>query len=288
MKFIAIDVETANANLSSICQIGLAFFENGELVNTWESLINPEEEFDPINISIHGIDYSDVRNAPTFKDISKKLIPLVQDSILVSHMSFDRVALYRSFEKAKLEQLNCSWIDTAMVVRRTWNELSKKGYGLANVAKKLNLEFEHHNALEDAKTCGIILLKALEELSMDLNEIQTRVKQSIDGHNNRINLEGNPDGNLQGEVLVFTGTLMIPRKEAAQMAAEAGCDVSSTVKKTVTILVIGDQDTTKLNGHEKSSKHRKAEELIKKGQYIKIIGESDFKAMVGVQTLLKC
>ncbi len=282
MKFIAIDVETANANLSSICQIGLAFFENGELVDTWESLINPEEEFDPINVSIHGINYSDVENAPTFKDISERFINLVQDSTLVSHMSFDRVALYRSFEKVKLEQLNCSWIDTAMVVRRTWNDLSKKGYGLANVAKKLNIKFEHHNALEDAKTCGIILIKALEELSMDLNEIQNRVKQTIDGHNNRINLEGNPDGNLQGEVLVFTGTLMIPRREAAQMAAEAGCDVSSTVKKSVTILVIGDQDTTKLAGHEKSSKHRKAEELITKGQHIKIIGESDFKAMVGI------
>lgn len=282
MKFIAIDVETANANLSSICQIGLAFFENGELVDTWESLINPEEEFDPINVSIHGIDYLDIKNAPTFKDISEKFINLVQDSILVSHMSFDRVALYRSFEKVKLKQLNCSWIDSAMVVRRTWNELSKKGYGLANVAKKLNIEFEHHNALEDAKTCGIILVKALEELSMDLNEVQMRVKKSIDGHNNRINLEGNPDGNLQGEVLVFTGSLMIPRKEASQMAAEAGCDISSTVKKSVTILVIGDQDTTKLAGHEKSSKHRKAEALIKKGQHIKIIGESDFKAMIGI------
>ena len=47
-------------------------------------------------------------------------------------------------------------------------------------------------------------------------------------------------------------------------------------------LVIGDQDTTKLAGHEKSSKHRKAEELITKGQHIKIIGESDFKAMVRI------
>lgn len=282
MNFIAIDVETANANLSSICQIGLAFFENGKLVNTWETLINPEEEFDPMNVSIHGIDYSDVESSPTFKDISKKIIGLIENNILVSHMSFDRVALYRSFNKINLEPLSNSWIDTAMVVRRTWTELSQKGYGLANVAKKLDIEFEHHNALEDAKTCGIILIKALEELSMNLNEIQMRVKQSIDGNNNKINLEGNPDGNLQGEVLVFTGALMIPRREAAQMAAEAGCNVSSTVKKSVTILVIGDQDATKLAGHEKSSKHRKAENLIKKGQHIKIIGESDFKAMVGI------
>ncbi len=282
MNFIAIDVETANANLSSICQIGLAFFEDGKIINTWETLINPEEEFDPINISIHGIDTSDVKNAPTFSDVIEEFKVLVNDNILVSHMSFDRVAIYRAFEKINYEQLNSSWIDSAMVVRRTWNDLSKKGYGLANVAKKLDIKFEHHNALEDAKTCGIILVKALEELSMNLEDVQTRVKQSIDGQNNRINLEGNPDGNLNGEVLVFTGALMIPRREAAKMAADAGCDVSASVKKSVTILVIGDQDTTKLAGHEKSSKHRKAEELIQKGQSIKIIGESDFKAMVGI------
>ncbi|MDD2791160.1 MAG: hypothetical protein PHU40_10910 [Sulfurimonas sp.] len=42
------------------------------------------------------------------------------------------------------------------------------------------------------------------------------------------------------------------------------------------------QDATKLAGHEKSSKHRKAEELIQKGQHIQIIGESDFKEMVRI------
>lgn len=66
---------------------------------------------------------------------------------------------------------------------------------------------------------------------MDWTEIQTRVKQSIDGKNNRINLEGNPDGNLHGEVLVFTGALMISRIEAAKMAADAGCDIFASVNR---------------------------------------------------------
>lgn len=46
------------------------------------------------------------------------------------------------------------------------------------------------------------------------------------------------------------------------------------------MLVVGDQDVTKLAGHEKSSKHRKAEELISKGAPIRIIRESDFKELV--------
>ena len=80
-----------------------------------------------------------------------------------------------------------------------------------------------------------------------------------------------------GEVLVFTGAFEIPRREAADLAAAIGCQVASGVTKKTTMLVVGDQDIKKLAGHEKSSKHRKAEELIEKGIPIRILKESDFK-----------
>ena len=66
------------------------------------------------------------------------------------------------------------------------------------------------------------------------------------------------------------------RAEAAAMAAQAGCDVGTGVTKATTILVVGDQDASKLAGHEKSAKHRKAETLVLGGQQIRVIGESDF------------
>ena len=53
-SFVAIDVETANADLASICQIGLVTFADGQIVSEWQSLIDPEDEFNEINISIHG------------------------------------------------------------------------------------------------------------------------------------------------------------------------------------------------------------------------------------------
>jgi DNA polymerase-3 subunit epsilon len=52
------------------------------------------------------------------------------------------------------------------------------------------------------------------------------------------------------------------------------------VTKKTTILVVGDQDVARLAGHEKSSKHRKAEQLVAEGQQIRIIRESDFKTLV--------
>jgi len=80
--------------------------------------------------------------------------------------------------------------------------------------------------------------------------------------------------------VVFTGTLEIPRHKAADLAASIGCNVGSGVTKNTTLLVVGDQDITKLAGQERSSKHRKAEQLISNGQRIRIIKESDFKELV--------
>ena len=92
--------------------------------------------------------------------------------------------------------------------------------------------------------------------------------------------EGNPKGTLDGEVIVFTGTIGIPRRKAKAIAAEIGCRVASTVTKATTLLVEGRQDARKLAGHEKSKKHRKAEQLIEQGALIKILNEAQFETLV--------
>jgi DNA polymerase III subunit epsilon len=79
--------------------------------------------------------------------------------------------------------------------------------------------------------------------------------------------------------IVFTGALSLPRINAAKIAASLGCHVDNSVTKSTTILVVGTQDVIRLAGYEKSSKHRKAEDLIPKGFPIKILSEKDFIAM---------
>ncbi len=93
--------------------------------------------------------------------------------------------------------------------------------------------------------------------------------------------EGNSDGPLAGEVAVSTGALSIPRRLAANLAARAGCQVDSGVTKDTTLLIVGDLDVGKLApGQSKSSKQLKAEALIAKGQFIRILRESDFLEIV--------
>jgi len=281
MDFIALDFETANADMSSICQIGLADFKNGLLQEEWKTYIDPEDFFDWMNISIHGIDESTVEGSPILPDIANSIYNYLDGRIVVCHTHFDRVAIQQACSKYKLRNPSCTWLDSARVTRRTWEQYAWSGYGLVNVCDSLGYQFTHHDALEDAKAAAHILLSAIAKTGIDLQGWLKRVEQPIDPSSN-ISREGNPEGYLFGEVLVFTGALDIPRREAADMAAKIGCTVANGVTKDTTILVVGDQDVKKLAGHDKSSKHRKAESLIKKGQTLRIVRESDFKELVNL------
>lgn len=106
-----------------------------------------------------------------------------------------------------------------------------------------------------------------------------RANQSIDlEHDSQkvLHRDGNPEGTLFNEVLVFTGSLCEPRQFAADRAAAAGCRVDDGVTKHTTILVVGNHDIRVLAGKQKSSNHVKAEALIAKGQQLRIITERDF------------
>ncbi|MFN3457908.1 MAG: exonuclease domain-containing protein [Novosphingobium sp.] len=286
MNFVAIDVETANADMASICSIGAARFENGRVVDEWYSLVDPQDYFDGINVSIHGIDEAMVRGAPTYAEAARTLHAMLQDTITVTHTHFDRVATHQASARWAVGEPICTWLDSARVARRAWVECASSGYGLANVCGLIGYEFQHHNALEDAKAAGHVMLAAMERTGLDLDGWLARVTQPIDPASGssgaRVRREGNPDGPLYGEVIVFTGALAIPRREAADLAASVGCDVDSGVTKKTTLLVVGDMDVQRLAGHSKSSKHRKAEDLAAKGQPIRIIRETDFRELVAM------
>jgi len=280
MDFVAIDFETANEDLTSVCQVGIALFKSGKLTDQFSTLINPKDEFSFINTSIHGIKQSDVKKAPVFKNAYSKIFDFLNNNIVVSHTHFDRAVLLRTADRHSLNLPEIQWLDSAKVVRRTWKKYERKGYGLGNVTKDLGISFKHHDALEDAIAAGKVLLKACEFSGIEVEEWVKKTTQPITKQQS-VKRSGSIAGILSGETIVFTGSLSLARKDAANIAALAGCNVGSSVTKETTILVVGDQDISKLKkGHNKSSKHLKAEMLLQKGQNIKIIKESDFKELV--------
>ena len=291
-EFIAVDVETANENYWSICQVGLAFFSDGKLIDTWSSYVNPETYFLDFNIGIHGITEHQVISAPCLAEAYELVAGKVGDGIIAHHMPFDRLAFCRCAERTSKDLLACRWVDTARIARHTWREVSQRGYGLADLANRFNIQFQHHNALEDAKAAGLVLVRAAHEAGEPFDDWISQYFERSDhqgsSHQNASEkdfqklaaAEPDPAGPLYGEVVVFTGELSISRMEAAQAAYRMGCNIDTGVTRKTTLLVIGTQDISKLAGYEKSSKQRKAEDLRLQGYPIRFIGEDDFFAMI--------
>ena len=276
--------------MASICQIGLVEVQGGRLVREWSTLVDPQDYFAPINVSIHGIDEETAVGSPTFGELTSVLAEWMYDRVAISHSSFDRVAIQQASDRAGVTAPKCRWLDTARVARRTWPEVARSGYGLRSVCDLIGYQFKHHDALADARAASVVMVEAINRTEIDLEGWFDRVRRPISGSvgsgRDGIAQAGDPEGALYGELIVFTGALEVPRSEAAALAARAGCQVGNSVTKKTTILVVGDQDASRFaTGESKSSKHRKAEKLALGGAPIRILRETDFQRMISLHQL---
>ena len=171
-SFVAIDVETANSDCGSICQIGVVSVEEGEIVDGWQMLVDPGTPFADRNIEIHGITAWHVESAPTFSEIYDDVLTKLAGQIVACHTMFDRRAVRAACDIYRLEDLDCLWLDTAHVVRHSWQQFRQRGYTLDNIANHLGIEFSHHDALEDARAAALVLLRAVEETGLTVRQWQ--------------------------------------------------------------------------------------------------------------------
>ena len=169
-SYVALDVETANDFRGSVCSIGLVKFKDGNIVDTFYTLINPEEEFDDFNIFIHGITPEDVLDSPTFPEVRKSIVDFIGSDIVVAHFAqFDMGALKDVYQKYELDFDNIEYICSYRLAKVALP--GQLNYKLKRLAKNLNIELDHHNALSDARASGLILEYLLSTNSFsDLND----------------------------------------------------------------------------------------------------------------------
>lgn len=170
MDFVVVDVETANQNPRSICQIGIATFENGSLSSLWGSLIDPEDAFSTTNIAIHGINPGLVVGAPNWVEIQLELRARFEQRILASHTYFDLRAIRGANERYGLLDIQwTNWIDTCKVARAAWPHLSS--HRLPHLARMFGISYKAHNAAEDARCAGKILLLAAQITGLGMRDL---------------------------------------------------------------------------------------------------------------------
>ena len=175
LSFNAIDVETANSDPSSICQIGIVQVRGGVIKGQLSVLVNPEAPFNDFNVRLHGIDHIAVQDSKTLPFFESRLRRLLDGTVLVSHTSFDRRALDGAMERYGLRPVRARWMDSAMVARRAWPHRYRRRWSLSLIAGDLGIDFRHHDAAEDAWAAGQIVLHACRHTGVDIDGWLERV-----------------------------------------------------------------------------------------------------------------
>ncbi|WP_167382091.1 exonuclease domain-containing protein [Corynebacterium suranareeae] len=161
LDFVGFDVETANDDWGSICQIGLVKYKDGLEETSVSWLCSPPESlnfFNEINIGIHGITPEMVADQPRFADLVPQMVDFVGDLPLVAHNAqFDFTALSRACAASGIDVPEMIYGCSLTLARN--EKLQVENHKLPTVASHLGFELKnHHDATEDARACAAIAI----------------------------------------------------------------------------------------------------------------------------------
>ncbi|NDV93568.1 DNA polymerase III subunit epsilon [Dysgonomonas sp. 521] len=160
--FAAIDFETANQELSSVCSVGIVVIRNGIITERFYSLIQPEPNYYCYgNSQVHGLTAEDTADAKVFSEVWQEIEPLIENLPLVAHnKGFDESCLKAVFRTYRMDYPDYIFYCTLAASRRQLKHLPN--HQLHTVAEDCGyILTNHHNALADAEACAKVALQLL-------------------------------------------------------------------------------------------------------------------------------
>jgi len=167
-KYTAVDVETPNRNNDSLCSIGVVRMEYGTPVYKREFLVDPEAHFDPFNITIHGITPEMVKSAPRFPEVWKEIAGFFDGVVIAHNATFDLAVICKMLSRYELKVPKMSYACTLLKSRRHIPKEQCGSHRLNDLCAGLNIPLEHHhNALDDALGCALIMEHLIDSFGFD-------------------------------------------------------------------------------------------------------------------------
>lgn len=163
--FAAIDFETANECPSSVCSVGVVIVRDGQIVDSFYSLIHPEPEYYKwFCQQVHGLTEEDTEDAPVFPYVWEKIAPKIEGLPLVAHNSrFDEGCLREVFKVYRMDYPDYEFYDTLSASRKHFG-CGLPNHQLQTVAAACGYDLtRHHHALADAEACAYIAIKLLRQ-----------------------------------------------------------------------------------------------------------------------------
>lgn len=173
--FAFLDIETTGGNSSHdrITEIGVRFWRAGEVVDEWQTLVNPETRISSFIESLTGISNDMVASAPKFEDIAGDLEAILKDTVFVAHNArFDYGFIKAEFRRLGL-LFSAKVLCTVKLSRKLYPGFRRHNmdalierHGLAQV--------QRHRALGDVSAMLAFFEHALAEKGRDAMEAAIR------------------------------------------------------------------------------------------------------------------
>ena len=167
-----LDVETTG--LSSwfgdrICEIAILRCQGEEILETFDTLVNPERPLSPGAARVNGLTEADLADAPLFAEIAGQVKPLLEDAVIVCHNApFDLGFVNSEFIRLSQKFPPVEVIDTLQLARQHFDFASNS---LQSIADVLMIDRSAaHRALADVLTTRDVLehfLVKLKRLPLD-------------------------------------------------------------------------------------------------------------------------
>ncbi|MBD7895738.1 DEAD/DEAH box helicase [Limosilactobacillus sp. Sa3CUN2] len=165
--YSVVDLETTGTSVNHgdrIIQVGCILVQDGEIINHFETKINPQMTIPRQITQLTGIKNSDVRHAPLFDDVAGTLYSLLSGTIFVAHnVNFDFPFLNAELERAGYPSLSIEAIDTVTLSQILMP--TAKSYRLRDLTSSLSIEHSHpHSAVSDAEATAHLLVDLMKRL----------------------------------------------------------------------------------------------------------------------------
>ena len=150
-EIVCFDIETTGLKVTqeAITEIGAVRLRNGEIVETFQTFVDPERRLTPEIIGLTGITDEMLRGAPKLKDALTAFLAFAGDAPLAAHNAEFDISFIRAGCRKCSIPFEPTYIDTLILAQNLLPGLGK--YKLDIVAEHLQLpQFNHHRASDDA------------------------------------------------------------------------------------------------------------------------------------------
>lgn len=157
MEYAIVDIETSGGTPkeSKVIEIAIIIHDGIRVIDSYQTLINPEKNIDWYVTKLTGISNKDVANSPKFYEVAKTIYQLLENRVFVAHnIGFDYPIVRGEFKSLGLDIRlpHMCTIQTARVLIP-----NADSYGLKNLSNHLNIELDsHHRAMADTQATAEI------------------------------------------------------------------------------------------------------------------------------------